>query len=169
MTAVELVYESFRQLTREEKIEVYSKIHSDYLRAIINLNTFDDLMKSNVLSDNGPSTIVFCPTDRTHKIVRNGRDKNGQQIYLCKVCGASFSATHSSLIYRTNQNIAIWHRFISGMLKQEHIKSLCDVCFISKETARAWQLRVFEAIRIIIDENSLPKGRLFIFLKKYLF
>lgn len=154
-TLAEYVYKSFLLLSKEDKQSVFKNIYSEMLRVQVNANSFDDFVLSDDKNLDNYVENVTCPHDKTHDIIKNGKDRHGRQRFKCKCCNETFFATQHTLSSNVTQDISIWVRFISGMLKQENLESLAEACSISVSTAMNWQLRVFEAIRVLEDDVKL--------------
>ena len=154
-TLADYVYKSFLLLSKEDKQSVFKNICSEMIRVQVNANNFDDFTYAEDKNLDNYVETVSCPKDKTHDIVKNGKDRHGRQRFKCKSCNETFFATQHTLSSNVTQDISIWFRFISGMLKQENIESLAEACSISISTAMNWQLRVFEAIRVLEDEVKL--------------
>ena len=154
-TLADYVYKSFLLLSKEEKQSVFKNIYSEMLRVQVNANSFDDFVLPDDKNLDNYIETVTCPNDKTHDIIKNGKDRHGRQRFKCKCCNETFFATKHTLSSNVTQDISIWVRFISGMLKQEKLESLAEACSISVSTAMNWQLRVFEAIRVLEDDVKL--------------
>lgn len=154
-TLADYVYKSFLLLSKEDKQSVFKNICSEMIRVQVNANIFDDFIYTEDKILDNYIEIVTCPKDKTHDIVKNGKDRHGRQRFKCKSCNETFFATQHTLSSNVTQDISVWFRFISGMLKQENLESLAEACSISVSTAMNWQLRVFEAIRVLEDEIKL--------------
>lgn len=154
-TLADYVYESFLLLSKEDKQCAFKKMYSEMLRVQVNANNFDDFVFTEDKNLDNYVETVTCPHDKTHDIIKNGKDRHGRQRFKCKCCNETFFATQHTLSSNVTQDISIWVRFISGMLKQEKLESLAKACSISVSTAMSWQLRVFEAIRVLEDDIKL--------------
>ena len=154
-TLADYVYKSFLLLSKEDKQSVFKNIYSEMLRVQVNANSFDDFVLPDDKNLDNYIETVTCPHDKTHDIIKNGKDRHGRQRFKCKCCNETFFATKHTLSSNVTQDISIWVRFISGMLKQEKLESLAEACSISVSTAMNWQLRVFEAIRVLEDDVKL--------------
>lgn len=151
----DLVVQAFRFLNREDKTAAFSLICSEMMRTRVNAERFDDFVIPDYRAADNYVEIIACPNDPSHEITKNGKDRNGRQRYKCKTCNKTFFAANHALSSSVNQDVAVWCRFVSGMLQQESISSLAQNCSISQATVMSWQLRVFEAIRQIESETKL--------------
>lgn len=149
------VYMSFLLLSKEDKLSLFPKLCSEMFRVQLNASNFDDFIFAEDKSLDNYVETVTCPNDKTHDIVKNGKDRNGRQRFKCNICNQTFFAAKHTLSSNVTQDVAVWYRFVSGMLKQESIESLANACSISSATASNWQLRVFEAIRVLEDDVKL--------------
>ena len=147
----DMVVASYKLLNKDDREDTYKKIECEHITDKLNARNFDDF----ALPDNNPEKSVACPNDSSHTVVKNGKDCNNRQRYKCKECGRTFSAAYHSLSTNASQNIYVWYRFISGMLKQESIRSLSKECGICRATAENWQLKVFEALLIVAQDVKL--------------
>ena len=56
-----------------------------------------------------------CPTCGGTHMHQNGRCKNGNQKFICKYCGRTFSIRKNTIISDTRKSLAVWHGYMDCM------------------------------------------------------
>ncbi|MBE6814217.1 MAG: IS1595 family transposase [Ruminococcaceae bacterium] len=149
----DVVTDIFKQLNYEDAKKCKENIVSYFDCLEIGAQSFDDLY-NNTLS-NESFQEVYCPNDDEHLIQKNGKSTDGKQRYRCKTCGKTFFAIQNSLVSNVNQDVSVWIKFIRGMITQNTMEELSDICGISKSTACNWRLRVFQALELLSNDVKL--------------
>lgn len=144
---VEMTIGMYEMLNREDALETFDRINLLAHQKRVGANTFDELIRNN--------ESVVCPVDATHKIVKNGKDRNQKQRYKCLDCGKTFSVTSQTLSSNTSQSIGKWVEFILGLFNALSCEQLSEKCKISTTTAWQWRLKIFEAIDDIQNNVQL--------------
>lgn len=127
------------------------KKHAEYVNMLLTSN----IVGGNHFDDLKNSSVAVCPNNLSHKVVKNGCDKNGRQRYHCRKCNKTFFAVENALCSNVCQDISTWVKFIRGMLEGDTIEELSEECSIGKPTAHTWRLRVFSAIEYLLKEVKL--------------
>lgn len=148
----DVVADIFKQLNYEDAKKCKQNIDSYFDCLEIGIQSFDDFY--NTLSGEKIQE-VCCPNDNEHHIQKNGKSVDGKQRYRCKTCGKTFFAIQDNLISNVNQDVSVWIKFIRGMLNQNTLEEISDICNISKSTACNWRLRVFQALELLSQETKL--------------
>ncbi len=143
----------FYLLTLEQQKKHKNEIDKYFACNEIGAASFDDFLKP--LSESESEFCVSCPTSPKHKIVKNGKGRDGRQRYVCKDCGKTFYAIQDSLSSNVNQDINTWIKFVRGMFRQYSLNELSEDCNISRTTALSWRLRVFQALEILSSKIKL--------------
>ena len=144
---VEMTIGMYEMLNREDALETFDRINLLAHQKRVGANTFDELICS--------SESVTCPVDITHKIVKNGKDRNNKQRYKCLDCGKTFYSTSQTLSSNTSQSIGKWVEFIFGLFNALTCEQLSEKCKISTTTAWQWRLKIFEAIESLQTDVRL--------------
>ncbi len=139
--------EIFYLLSPEQQKKHKNEIDKFFTCNEIGATSFDDFIISS--NENGVEISVTCPNSKNHKVVKNGKGRDGRQRYFCKDCHKTFYAVQDSLSSNVNQDMSTWIKFVRGMLRQYSLEELSEDCSISKTTALSWRLRVFQALDIL--------------------
>ena len=151
--ALSVYTDIFYFLSPEQQKKHKNEIDKYFACNEIGATSFDDLLMP--LSESETEFCVTCPASEFHKVVKNGKNRNGRQRYICKDCHKTFYAVRNSLSSNVNQDISTWIKFIRGMLCQDSLNELSEDCNISKTTALSWRLRVFQALEILSLKTKL--------------
>lgn len=143
----------FYLLTFEQQKKHKNEIDKYFSCNEIGASSFDDFLKP--LSDGKSEVCVHCSESANHKIVKNGKGRNGKQRYFCKDCHKTFYAVQNSLSSNVTQDINAWIKFIRGMYHHQSLDELSEDCGISRTTALSWRLRVFQALEILSSKVKL--------------
>ncbi|MBO5021438.1 MAG: IS1595 family transposase [Clostridia bacterium] len=143
----------FYLLTPEQQKKHKNEIDKYFACNEIGAASFDDFLKP--LSDSESEFCVCCPKSAKHRVVKNGKDRDGRQRYFCKDCGKTFYAVQDSLSSNVNQDMNTWIKFVRGMFRQYSLDELSEDCNISRTTALSWRLRVFQALEILSSKVKL--------------
>lgn len=58
-----------------------------------------------------------CPQCKSANIVRNGKNRGKQQMYLCRDCKKAFSESSTSTIFRSHSSATVWKQVISDTVE----------------------------------------------------
>ena len=143
----------FYLLSPEQQKKHKNEIDKYFACNEIGATHFDDFLKP--LSESELEFCISCPKSEKHKVVKNGKGRDGRQRYFCKDCGKTFYAVQDSLSSNVNQDMNTWIKFVRGMLRQYSLDELSEDCNISRTTALSWRLRVFQALEILLSKVKL--------------
>ena len=101
---------------------------------------------------NGVFGVPSAPVDQCRKcgdkhIVKFGKDKNGNQRYRCKACGATFTVASYSALSNTHCSMDVWEKYISLLLKGCTLNECAMQCHISVRTAFIWRHKILNALQ----------------------
>ena len=149
-----LILEAYKQLNEEDAAYVRNGIQVIENHKALNASTFDTLVYDDELSPKPYTEVLRCPMCHSSDIYKNGRSR-GIQRYMCKSCHKTFTPSSKTLSSHTKQDIGVWVRFISGLLKAHSCKELSKECNISVTTAQNWRLKVFAALEHLAKDVVL--------------
>lgn len=98
-----------------------------------------------------------CPSCRSIKVLKNGKDKNGTQRYKCKDCGKNFNILENTLFFSSKINIKAWYAFLECILNGTSVKAACMTAKISAVTGSSWMKKIFKALNSYQDNILLDK------------
>lgn len=98
-----------------------------------------------------------CPSCRSIKVLKNGKDKNGTQRYKCKDCGKNFNILENTLFFSSKINIKAWYAFLECILNGTSVKAACMTAKISVITGSSWMKKIFKALNSYQDNILLGK------------
>lgn len=118
------------QLTHDEKIELLGDLKAAIAEEIAGR------------ADAGGA----CPRCGCPGPVRKGRGRRGEQRWLCRGCGRTFSASTMGLLSRSKLPAATWMAFAECMADALALRETADRCGVSLYTAWFMRMRVCEVM-----------------------
>ena len=105
-----------------------------------------------------------CPFCDSSNFKKNGKYKNGNQKYICKDCGKTFSDSTNTFFFSSKVNIRAWFAFVNSIVSNSTLDSACQNAKIARNTGFIRRKRIFLALQnyqndIILD-NKLVLMRL---------
>jgi len=88
-----------------------------------------------------------CHVEGSHKnINKNGKDKYGNQCYVCKVCGKKFTDRTGTMFHGSRKDAETWRKFIHMTLSMHSISECERECNICHQTAFVWRHKVLKVL-----------------------
>ena len=142
-----IAHEIFRQLSCMSETELMH-VSGQIMELISNTKytstaTIDTYIKE---LDNYKEPV--CKTCGSHEIVKYGKDRNGNQRYICRDCGKTFTLSTDTVITNTKKPILTWKNFIISTIKGLSLAKSAEACDISVPTAFAWRHKIFHAMNL---------------------
>ena len=98
---------------------------------------------------------AICRACGSRHITLNGKDKNGNQRYLCHECGKTFASTSHSVLARTQKDVTTWLCFLDCLLSGKSIRDTAEICKIAVHTSFDWRHKVLDALVSSLDATKL--------------
>ena len=86
-----------------------------------------------------------CPFCSEQHIVKNGKAK-GNQRYLCRNCGKSFSQQTQTPTAYSKKETKVWIDYIECMIKGYSLRRCSEECQINLATAFFWRHKILDAL-----------------------
>lgn len=102
-----------------------------------------------------------CPYCGLGPTVRFGHQRNGRGRFLCKCCGATFSATTQTVMHSRKLEEGEFRAMVNLMVNDTKLKAICDSVGISSRTAYVWRMKIYTAA-MEIQESSMLSGKVWI-------
>lgn len=100
----------------------------------------------------------LCPHCETKgRIVKYGKHRNGDQRYICRECGKTFSPRTETIYARSKKNLATWKQFHKCMANHMTVRQTAEVCGINPNTAFIWRHKVLDAA-VNHENTKVMKG-----------
>ena len=87
-----------------------------------------------------------CPRCSCPHFVKKGKGRHGEQRWLCKGCGQTFSASTMGLLSRSKLEPVAWMEFASCMADELTLRESASRCGVSLYTAWFMRMRVCEVM-----------------------
>ena len=110
-----------------------------------------DLLGGEERFDGAP--VTECPYCGAKRFVKNGHGRSGDNRYLCRDCGRTFSVFTNAFTHNSRRNGSVWKRYVECMLKGYSLRMCAERCGITLRTALAWRHKILNAL----DEQALPE------------
>ena len=95
-----------------------------------------------------------CPFCHDDHIVKNGKAK-GNQRYLCRNCGKSFSQQTQTPTAYSKKETKVWIDYIECMIKGYSLRRCAWECNINLATAFFWRHKILDALATAIGVGDL--------------
>ena len=80
-------------------------------------------------------------------VAKFGKDGSGKQLYRCKCCGSTFTATSYTTISHTHHNLSKWEKYIECLLAGLSLEKCSHICGISVRTAFLWRHKILSVLQ----------------------
>ena len=137
---------SLAKLSRTERRKAVELV-GDVVRAAM----FDDAAGDDC-------EIERCPRRGSTAVVKKGRSGNGDQRYLCRGCGRTFSGSTGRVLGRSRLPRETWMAYaecFALMLPLRECSARCGVCL---KTAWAMRLRLIECLKAYSPDFRVGRG-----------
>ena len=99
-----------------------------------------------------------CPFCDSSNFKKNGKYKNGNQKYICKDCGKTFSDSTNTFFFSSKVNIRAWFAFVNSIVSNSTLDAACQNAKIARNTGFIRRKRIFLALQnyqndIILDNK----------------
>ncbi len=148
-TKLESILEMFKSLSDDEKAAFIEKLSAATPRS------FASFFEKKHCAE----TIKFCPhCSSTKRIYRYGRNRNGEQRYICKECGKIFVPRINSVFYKSHKYISVWEKFFDCMVNKYSVKKTTKICKLSTRTDFVWRHKTLDALIAYSQDPKLKGG-----------
>jgi len=149
MSDINTLLQLFRELSQEDKEKFLSSLSGSSPQPRKEIQSQN---KENYLQQIHKFSI--CPHCGGSRFVKNGKH-NGQQRYLCKGCGKTFSVATNSLTSYSKKDIATWHLYINCMMNKDTLRECAFKCGICLKTAFDWRHKILDALQQMASSVKL--------------
>jgi len=147
MLTVKEILEEIRHLSEEDRLIVKTKLIS----RLPQTDEDPDVALENARFGSG----YHCPYCNASHIRRHGHMPDGRQRFRCVACGRTFSARSQTLLAWTRKDLPVWEAYLECMLRGLSLRKSAEECGISLPTAFAWRHKILDALRKVLDRESL--------------
>ena len=168
-----MIFSSVLYLYRGEDI-MTDKMFNDIIDSIINNATDDEIeiirekLNNHIinhiydgevhkeLSDEFDSS--FCPHCGHEHIIRYGKDKNGNQRYLCKYCHKTFSPMTGTLFSYSKKEAYQWYLYMESLFRGDTIVQSAHIAGICEHTSLVWRHKILSVCASLTAEDRILDG-----------
>ena len=97
----------------------------------------------------------FCPFCKCSHIIKYGKDKKGNQRYLCKDCHKTFSSITGSLLSYSKKEPYQWYLYIESLLNGDTIIRSAAVAGICEYTSLVWRHKILSICAKLTDDDPV--------------
>ena len=131
----------------------------------LDLNQKQELLKSlklliarEFLRDPVDGGMPACPHCGCTRVVRKGKNGDGSQRWLCKLCDRTFCASTSSVLALSKLPEETWLTYAEGMAEGKTLRQLAEMCEVSLKTSWYMRMRLCEAMGAHLPEFRSGPG-----------
>ena len=95
-----------------------------------------------------------CPRCSSTSVVKNGKDRNGDQRFMCRGCNRTFTFRTDTFLACSKRKTAVWSKYIQTMEEKMSIREAARACKISVVTSFVWRHKILDALRAKNEENA---------------
>lgn len=168
-----MIFSSVIYLYRGEDI-VTDKMFNDIIDSIINNATDDEIeiirekLNNHIinhvydgevhkeLSDEFDSS--SCPHCGHEYIIKYGKDKNGNQRYLCKHCHKTFSPMTGTLFSYSKKEAYQWYLYMESLFRGDTIVQSAHIADICEHTSLVWRHKILSVCASLTAEDRILDG-----------
>lgn len=148
MPSVEYIIKEIQTLGATAQEEILN-----YLEEVLVLGSFANQV-TNEVKENRFSKGKVCPHCDYDKVSRNGKF-NGNQRYICKGCGKTFTDFTRSPRYNSKKDMRKWITYVKCMINGYSIRKCAEIVGISVPTSFFWRHKIIDAIKIYMGVGSV--------------
>ena len=134
-----------------DEIEVIREKLDQYL---INHIYEDDVHKD--LSDSFDGSA--CPHCGRNHIIRYGKDKHGNQRYMCKDCHRSFSPITGTLFAYSKKQAYQWYLYIESLFRGDTLIESANRAGICEQTSLVWRHKILSICAAMTAQDPVLDG-----------
>lgn len=149
MNAEDLVITLKKNMAKLSKSERRRAIES--VRDIIRAAMFDDAAGSGY-------AIERCPRCGSVAIVKKGKSRNGEQRYLCRDCGRTFSGSTDRILGTSKLPRETWMAYAECFVLMLPLRECADRCGVCLKTAYTMRHRLIECLKVYSPEFHVGQG-----------
>ena len=138
--------------------KMISSLSAEEQQSLLNIlpsnlkQTSNDTLTKNLIDE------LRCPhCNSDSKIVKNGKNRNGEQSYLCRNCNRSFVVKRDTVFFNSRKPMQTWEKFLDCMVNLYPIRKTALICNINTHTAFVWRHKVLDALAKY-NESGRLKG-----------
>lgn len=149
MNAEDLVITLKRNMARLSKTERRRAIES--VKDVIRAAMFDDAAGSGY-------EIERCPRCGSVAVVKKGKSKNGEQRYLCRDCGRTFSGSTDRVLGTSKLPREAWMEYAECFVLMLPLRECAERCKVCLKTAYTMRHRLIECLKAYSPEFHVGQG-----------
>ena len=138
MTAEDLVITLKKNMAKLSKSERRRAIES--VRDVIRAAMFDDAAGTSY-------EIQRCPRCGSVAIVKKGKSRNGEQRYLCRDCGRTFSGSTDRILGTSKLPRETWMAYAECFVLMLPLRECAGRCGVCLKTAYTMRHRLIECLK----------------------
>lgn len=150
MNAEDLVITLKKNMAKLSKSERRRAIES--VRDIIRAAMFDDAAGSGYAMER-------CPRCGSVAIVKKGKSRNGEQRYLCRDCGRTFSGSTDRILGTSKLPRETWMAYAECFVLMLPLRECAGRCGVCLKTAYTMRHRLIECLKGFLPSSASGKGR----------
>ncbi len=108
------------------------------------------------LSDSFDSS--FCPHCSKKHIIKYGKDKHGNQRFLCKDCHKSFSPITGTLFAYSKKDAYQWYLYIESLFRGDTIIESAKRAGICEQTSLVWRHKILSVCATLTSQDPVLDG-----------
>lgn len=122
------------------------------VRDIIRAAMFDDAAGSGYEMER-------CPRCGSVAIVKKGKSRNGEQRYLCRDCGRTFSGSTDRILGTSKLPRETWMAYAECFVLMLPLRECADRCGVCLKTAYTMRHRLIECLKEYSPEFHVGQGQ----------
>lgn len=150
MNAEDLVINLKKNMAKLSKSERCRAIES--VRDIIRAAMFDDAAGSGYAMER-------CPRCGSVAIVKKGKSRNGEQRYLCRDCGRTFSGSTDRILGTSKLPRETWMAYAECFVLMLPLRECAGRCGVCLKTAYTMRHRLIECLKGYSPEFRVGQGQ----------
>lgn len=134
-----------------DEIELIREKLNQYM---INQNYNNDVLEE--LSDKNDGSL--CPICHGEHVIKYGKDKKGNQRFLCKDCRKIFSVLTGTLLAYTKKQPYQWYAYIEALFNNMTLIQSAKMVGICEQTALVWRHKILSVLTELTKEDPVLSG-----------
>ena len=148
--------ESLNEFSHHQCHSTTEPLSAEEQQSLLSILTNNLQRTSNNVLMKGLADDLRCPhCDADSRIVKNGKNRNGEQSYLCRACNRSFVAKRDTIFFGSHKSMQIWKKFLDCMVNLYSIRKTAAICDINTHTAFVWRHKVLDTLAKYSESGRL--------------
>lgn len=125
------------------------------------LKTVRDIIRAAMFDDavGGDYEIERCPCCGSVAIVKKGKSRNGEQRYLCRDCGRTFSDSADRILGASKLLLETWMAYAERFVLMFPLRECANRCCVCLKTAFTMRYRFIECLKEYSPEFHVGQGQ----------